>query len=288
MDLEKARGILALPQQFNEADAKRQYHRLILQYHPDKSGNPGDAERFGEIKDAYTWLVENFDYGAPACGASYSDYVKEFLGVMLGPDGKKILRDQLARALQDEKKMEAMIEALPDGLVLKCYSFLNEYRGLLGVAQGAMNALEKVMKRREVAVEIVRPELDDLFVSNVVRLDVGGKPHFVPSWHSEITFEKGDGELVVKCMPKLPPHVSIDHDNNIYFHVKTSVSSLLERQTLKVQICGRTYAIPSHKLRVSRYQTWRFVSQGIARINEEDIYDDSVKGDVVLHIELTQ
>ena len=165
MDLERARGILGLPTHFNEVDAKRQYHRLILQYHPDKSGNPEDAERFGEIKDAYTWLVENFDYGAPAFGASYSDYVKEFLGVMLGPDGKKVLKEQLARALQDEKKMEAIIEALPDGLVLKCYSFLNEYKGLLGVAQSAMNALEKVMKRRQVSVEIVRPELGDLFAS---------------------------------------------------------------------------------------------------------------------------
>ena len=183
--------------------------------------------------------------------------------------------------------MEAMIEALPDGLVLKCYSFLNEYKGLLGVAQGAMNALEKVMKRREGAVEVVRPVIEDLFASNVIRLEVDGNSHFVPTWHSEVTFENGEGELVVKCLPELPPHISIDPDNNIYFHIKTNIASLLERQVLRVGLCGKTYSIPAHKLRVSRYQTWSFVGEGIARINEEDIYDDSVKGDVVLHIELS-
>ena len=286
MDLEKARFILSLPNEFNEKDAKKQYHRLILKYHPDKSGNPGDAERFGEVKDAYTWLCNNFDYDMPHGGNAHSDYVTEFMSMMLGADAKDILKGGLIAALRDEKMMEKVIRTLPDSFVFKCYSFLSEYRDILGIAHGAMAALEKSVKIRESGYAIVRPTIDDLFCSNIVRLNRNGETYFIPSWHSEVTFENGDGETIIKCLPELPAHVSIDSDNNIHFHVKTSIASLLEKQVLEFRLGKRMFRLDAHKLRVTQEQSWCFIGEGIPRINEEDIYDDSIKGDLLIEIRL--
>ena len=286
MDLEKARFILSLPNEFSEKDAKKQYHRLILKYHPDKSQDKDNVERFRDVREAYIWLCNNFDYDMPRSGDSHSDYVTEFMTMMLGPDAKEVLKGGLIAAFRDEKMMEKIIRTLPDSFVFKCYYFLSEYRDILGIAHGAMNALEKSVKIRESGYAIVRPTIDDLFCSNVVRLDKNGETYFIPSWHSEVTFESENGETIIKCLPELPDHVSIDPDNNIHLHVKTSIASLLEKQALEIRLGQRMYRLDAHKLRVTQHQSWCFVGEGIPRINEEDIYDDSIKGDLLIEIKL--
>ena len=189
-------------------------------------------------------------------------------------------------AFRDENMMEKVIRTLPDSFVFKCYSFLSEYHDILGIANGAMNALEKSVRIRENGYAIVRPTIDDLFCSNVVRLDRNGETFFMPSWHSEVTFESANGETIIKCLPELPAHVSIDPDNNIHLHVKTSIASLLEKQELEFSLGKRTFRLDAHKLRVTEEQSWCFVGEGIPRINEEDIYDDSIKGDLLIEIRL--
>lgn len=49
--------ILGLPDNAPVSDVRRQYRKLVMQYHPDKNKSPGAERRFIEIKEAYEILT---------------------------------------------------------------------------------------------------------------------------------------------------------------------------------------------------------------------------------------
>ena len=51
--------ILNIPQTSTKRDIKKAFHKLVLQYHPDKSDNIGTTQKFREIKAAYEILYDD-------------------------------------------------------------------------------------------------------------------------------------------------------------------------------------------------------------------------------------
>lgn len=49
---------LKLPTQASRADARRQFHKLCLEYHPDKSRHPHATEAFIAVRRAYSVIEE--------------------------------------------------------------------------------------------------------------------------------------------------------------------------------------------------------------------------------------
>ena len=53
-------GMLGIPSSATEADIRKAYRRLALQWHPDRNpGNPSASERFKEISEAYGVLIDS-------------------------------------------------------------------------------------------------------------------------------------------------------------------------------------------------------------------------------------
>jgi DnaJ-class molecular chaperone len=57
MNLLKAQTILELPDNYSDADLKRNYRSLVMKYHPDKCKET-NSDKFIEIQEAYAFLLE--------------------------------------------------------------------------------------------------------------------------------------------------------------------------------------------------------------------------------------
>ena len=290
MDFTTARDILELPVQFSEKQLRRQYHRLILKYHPDKNSDASAAERFRAVKDAYTWLNEYLEFAPDNNHESYEDTLLSLLRMVLTAESKESLFVHISQVLSAGHNVRGVLEHLPSAVLLRCYSFVMKYRDILCIPSEVLKSFEELVHLYRAddpaCVSIIRPSLDDILQSNVSRVEIEGDAYFVPMWHSEVTFDRSHGELLVRCVPDLPGHISIDCDNNIHCHVRTSIALLLNKQGVDVSIGEILLYISAHKLRVTRFQTWSFRAQGMPTINDRDMYDDSAKGDIIVHLEL--
>ena len=137
-------------------------------------------------------------------------------------------------------------------------------------------------------VYIVTPSLSDMYESNVLKLDYSGDIYLIPLWHSDLSFDmkEDNAELEITCAPDLPDHMSLDNDNGLHVYIRTSVQSLLSKEFLTVDLQIKSLDIAVSCIRVTRHQTIVYKGLGIPRINEDDIYNNEDKGDIVIHIEL--
>lgn len=70
--------LLQVPRNASEADIKKAYRKLAMQYHPDRNRDPDAEERFKEITEAYEVLCD------PETRARYDRYGKAGLGGAAG------------------------------------------------------------------------------------------------------------------------------------------------------------------------------------------------------------
>ena len=90
----------------------------------------------------------------------------------------------------------------------------------------------------------------------------------------------------VRCVPDLPEHVSIDHENNVEVKLSEKLNNILEREFLSFTLAEKEYNIPISSLFIKRYQTYKFQNQGIPLIDTNDIYSCQVIGDVNVSIHI--
>jgi hypothetical protein len=90
----------------------------------------------------------------------------------------------------------------------------------------------------------------------------------------------------VECFPILPEGMQIDEYNHLHIHMKTSWLNIWDSPVLECEIAGKTFVIPREQLVIKKHQTYTFRKRGIPLIQFGDkIYDVSLRGDVVFHIE---
>ena len=59
MNIYEAIEILELTREYSDEDIKKNYKRLLIKHHPDKSKDPDSQERFIKVQEAYKLLTEN-------------------------------------------------------------------------------------------------------------------------------------------------------------------------------------------------------------------------------------
>jgi hypothetical protein len=112
-------------------------------------------------------------------------------------------------------------------------------------------------------------------------------------WHGEVYFDAVANdtvnsdvkEIIVKCIPELPDHISIDENNNIYINVNVKFGiSLIHDKITTVLVGKKRYEIPNEELYCKKNQNYIFKNKGISQIDEHDMYNIKKKGDVVVRI----
>jgi hypothetical protein len=143
-------------------------------------------------------------------------------------------------------------------------------------------------------VFILTPSLKDVLENNIYKLLVDKKTYLVPLWHNELYFDAPDGsEIIVLCQPKISDELTIDDNNNIHLikaiNIHTELPNLLlNEKFVSLEVGGKWFSIPLHKLHIKKEQIYKFKGQGISHISEKDIYNISVKSDIIVRILLVE
>lgn len=136
---------------------------------------------------------------------------------------------------------------------------------------------------------ILKPTLDDLWENNLYKY-TRDKVFLIPLWHHEIIYELNEEtDFVVKLKPKMPSNnIWIDENNNLHQTQEYSLYEIWDfaskEQSMFVHYGKKKFMYYPHEMHIKKYQVYVWKNQGISLINEENTFDVSKKGDVILHI----
>ena len=292
---------------------KKKYHKLALQYHPDKNGNtPESNEKFRQINEAYNYLKREIKIIQNNCSDSddenvnddqsssvYFDILKQFIKGLL--DGK--YTDVFINIVQDivsgyKKISLKLFDNLDRENAINVYLFLSKYKNILHLSDSVLDDIKEVVIQKYDNVEIYKlnPNINDLLYNNFYKLYVKDVLYLVPLWHNEVYFDNENdndnenNEIIVLCEPELPEGVKIDDDNNIYIEKTINIQTELPRLVLNndsiiVEIGDQRYHILVSELSMKREQYYKIKNQGITKPND-DICNVSQKSDIIVKIVL--
>ena len=298
---------------------KKKYHRLALLNHPDKNGNSIEAkEKFQKIGEAYEVLKrelvllnpldeENSQTQSPSMGSGYSSVLNMFLESILQGKYNEFILSTIKDIVLGVKEISVkMFDKLDRETTLVIYDFILKYKNILHVSESILTLLREIIleKFKDIQIYILNPSIDDLFENNVYKLEINKTLYFVPLWHGELYFDAimednkeeeernvgkvlstNEYDIIVKCIPDLPPHMNIDENNNLYVNVNIPFqTSLLKEKSVPIYLGKKRFDIEIERLLIKEKQTYVFKKMGISVINESDMYNIERKGDVYVKI----
>ena len=298
---------------------KKKYHKLALMNHPDKNGNSIEStEKFQKIGEAYEVLKrelvllnpldeEKTQSPSSSMGTGYSSVLNMFLESILQGKYNEFILSTIKDIVLGVKEISMkMFDKLDRETTLVIYDFIFKYKNILHVSESILSLLREIIleKFKDIQIYILNPSIDDLFENNVYKLEINKTLYFVPLWHGELYFdaimenktsneERNVGEvlshneydIIVKCIPDLPPHMNIDENNNLYVNINIPFqTSLLKEKSIPIYLGKKRFDIEIERLLIKEKQTYVFRKIGISLINENDMYNVERKGDIYVKI----
>lgn len=311
MNLQEALQIMEIENGFSHLSVdtlKKKYHKLALIHHPDKNGNSIEAkEKFQKLGEAYELLKKELGHMNHSCGEKkdptfnntdsndYSFFLNIFLQNIVTGQYSEVVQSIIHDIVSGCKEVSLkMFDKMDRETSLYVYNFIIKYKDLFHLNDSILNNVREIIleKFKDIQIFTLNPSIDDLFENNVYKLEYNNKLYFVPLWHGEVYFdadinntESDIKEIIVKCMPDLPEHMSIDENNHLYININIKYGlSLLKEKTTTIFVGKKRYDIPNEELYCKQNQHYIFKNQGISQIDEHDMYNIKKKGDVVVRI----
>lgn len=287
---------------------RRHYHKLALKWHPDKNNNSAESnEKFRQINEAYEFIdkiiIDNSDTHIEDNSCNnfmnifnskesmfYLNILTKFISSIIKGDNTllDIVKEIVTIGLTSTK----ILSELNKYQLVEVYTFLFKFQDILHVDKRELDIVSSVIAEKYKNDQIITlvPSLNDLLNDRLYVLTVGESQYIVPLWHNEVYFEGLDnGEIIVLCKPDLYDNIVLDEDNNIHYQMKISIRDelhdiLQNGQFVSFNLCERTFLIPLNKLSLVKEQKYIFKGQGILRINENNMYDNLVRGNIIVKI----
>lgn len=298
---------------------KKKYHKLALKWHPDKNNDKYAKEKFQKINEAYEYLSkelyllddeENSNTSDEFVSSFHSKDSKIYINI-LGNFITSLLKgsfsnsssclDILTNIMKEISLgyetisltyLRTKFEEIDKQKAIELYKLLYKYKDILYITNEILELVSLIIKEKykNDRVYILKPTLKDMMEHNIYKLYVDDLLYIVPLWHNELYFDASDGsEIIVLCQPKLPTNISIDENNNIYYEkiikIDSELSDLIKNNKyVSINIEEKLFSIPLTNLYIREEQLYRFKSQGISQICEKDIYNVSIRGDIIVKI----
>jgi len=263
MEYNKAIDILGLPELHTDSQLRKNYHLKALQFHPDKCSGDDEsraqsAARFREVHEAYKYLTNTWSpphYRPNKRG--YTNTLAECLGLF----NITINADQARRLVTmiEDKCHSMSLQVLRDmslGMIIDLHRFLMQHQVKLGISTNMLLKIEEVLqeKAQTNTVVIVHAEIDNLMNQEMYILKGEDGNHLVPLWHPTTHIQRKNEDVIVLCVPVLPPNVTLDDKNDIHVNICIQINSLLDSRSIDVRVGTKTFKVLTSKLRVTRHQ----------------------------------
>lgn len=297
MDIQRASEILEIDliKIVDQSFVKKQYHKLALQYHPDKNINTPDCNvKFQQINEAYNYLKDMHDRNnQPKVeedddDTTYNGMLNIFIQTIIKStvvDSHTICEIIKEIASGCQKLSLKLFEGLDKYTAIEIYEFICKYKNILHVSSSILEEVKSIILNKFMndQIYILNPSIDDLFDNNVYKITLFDKKYLVPLWHNELYFEGVSGEIIIKCLPELPENMSLDENNNLLVCLNINLTKeLLNKQFIEVKIGKRVLNIQVDLLQIKKTQYVTFKYEGISKINEDDMYNIDRKADIII------
>jgi len=311
MNIKDARTMLGVSRDCSLTELNKRYRIMALKLHPDKNGDAPDATvAFQRLNEAYRMLLP----GAPPdinktndsndeANADNDTYSIMFMNFMKSLFKRKdreesacvneVLLDLLHRIVHDyaSASVNAALDSLDPSVLFQLYETLEQYNSAVSMDARIFEEITRILreKMQNNNIIILKPSLKDIIQNNISVVKVEGQTFYVPLWHSELHYRIGEKQLVVKCMPDLPEHMSIDANNELHVDVRADIKDLLISGVLRIPLYdSECLELLVKELHIVSKQTLvlRNNKHGISLICSDNIYDVNSKAPICVHVQL--
>lgn len=284
------------------------YFREALKYHPDKNDSIDAKDKFHKIHESYEILMkyhgymedDNYDIGYDEEKTEdvhipeYANFIYSFLEPMLQTDLFQDIHSKILVKLIETLKFKCedkAIQMLENLNIKKCktiYTLLNNNMEILNIPSSFIEKVKDLYESKMEKDEIIRifPSLQDLMIDNLYKLTENNKEYLIPLWHHELVYDNNGSELYVQCIPKLEENITIDEYNNLHVYQEYTLHDLWKMENISIKIANKLLTIEKSSLKLNPKQVITLPNIGISKINCSNIYDNSKRGSINIHIHI--
>ncbi len=273
MEITKACNCLGIQKEdiytLSEKQLKHKYHLLALRYHPDKNKSPNANKQFQDIHEAYHVICkekqikpQKMDYRTML--SNYlSYYVKD----------SEVIVELLYKKLN--KNIDKILKKCTRQRLVVIYTLLHQQKELLQIPQELLTKVKDMIHSKTIEIELVC-SFKDMWEQKIYVLPIKQQKIYIPLWHTNLEYniQGYQLEITCKCSDK---EIIIDRNNNVHITLARD------------QYTDNHYNIPVigfKKVIETNIHNNKIVLQGegLPKINQDDIYDNTHLGDVILSL----
>ncbi len=290
MNYSEAIKILKLNDSFDEKELKKAYYKQALKFHPDKTH--GKEETFKKVGNAYEYLlkVKNIEKDNNFNNNDYISIIKNLIKLVF-PNlqmNDEFLHSNLKNVIFKFKHTSLKaLKKFPREDLINIYTFIHKNQDIFKLDSSLLERILDIIKK-EITIDniiILNPDIDDLLNDNVYCLNFENTELLIPLWHDEVEFDVSKNDIFIKNIPDLSDNIKIDKLNNVCINIERSIKELLNSD-LTVKLGKKTFIIRSNELKIQKNQIYIFKKMGVLKINKDNLFDTSTRGDVYVNITL--
>lgn len=291
---------------FTQSELKHAYIKIALKCHPDKNNCSEESNKqFQELKEAYEYMMTYTtdsnhycnDYRNPlfTCDpeeerVGEEDRLYSFVTDLIKGKYSNIIMDILCGI---KIISLTVFEKMTKKQLSSIYNFLQTYKSTFFISEKLLQEIKEILEIKETKSELcytISPSVTDLLEDKVYKLSLENKTYLIPLWHNEIYYEgaTNEQEIVITCEPNIPDNMYIDNSNNLFVKISILLNSeLLTNEKYSFFIGKKKYDLPVNELFITpKCQTIHLGDIGILKINETNVYDTSLRGNIFVIVEL--